>query len=116
MGKSVMQVSDVSMEKPLEDLGGTPDQTISTDVVTLSDAGKVPLDEHCTSVRIAFTGSGDVRVRLDGGTPSASSGELWFQGGFLKVNRNTYEQIKMIRAGGTDGAVHVTQMTGGKLG
>lgn len=112
MSRNTMQVSRAATEIPIT--GKSADVAVSSDVVDL--AGSVALEAQATSVKIGFTGTGDVRVRRDGGTPvGGTSGELWFQGGIMEVNREEYNLLKMIRDGATDGGVHVTQMTGGTL-
>ena len=110
--RSVVQISRATEEIPMT--VKSADVVISTDVVTLETS--VPLEAQCTSVELCFTGAGDVRVRRDGGTPVAgSSGELWVPLGMKTVNREEYNLLKMVRSGSTDGAVHITQMTGGRL-
>ncbi len=110
--RSTMQVSRASTEIPMQ--GKSADVTISSDVVSV--ATEAPLDPQATSVKIEFSGAGDVRVRRDGGNPAGgTSGALWAQTGIMELNREEYELLKMVRDGASDGAIHITQMTGGRL-
>jgi hypothetical protein len=112
MSRSIMQVSRATTEVPLA--GKSADVAVGAAAVVLAD--EVTLDALATSARVQFCGAGDVRVRRDGVSPvAATTGELWFSGGFMDVNREEFGMLRMVADGSDAGAVHVTQMTGGRL-
>ena len=81
--------------------------TVSTSVLALNGGGA--FDDATSHVLLSFVDN-DVRATFDGSDPSASNGHL-YNGGTdpFFINIRTANVMNLIRAGGSDSVVHVSE-------
>lgn len=65
------------------------------------------LDSRATVVVVHVSG-GTIRATIDGSTPTASHGTVWFEGAEIIMNPHTAGLFQAIRKTSTSGLLHVT--------
>jgi len=111
MGFAATRVTNISTNmRPTATLAGVAVTDQST-VVSSSVVDMLSSDLHDNTTHVFWTNYGDaVFATFDGSDPSGSNGHFIASGANGLWRREAAEVAKLIRSGGTDSRIHITEM------